>query len=313
MRSRFSKTCASALALTAVLGAPRRADAQACCAGSGLVTPGRLAPHEDALVGTELHGSVVMGSYDGTGHYAGQASGSGELDFEQDVFASIRFLRRAQAALLLPFVETWRREPGFGQPPQSAFGGGIGDANLSARYDFVVAGQSRYVPGIAALAGITAPTGRPPTATNAGTFAVDATGTGAWQGNFGLALEQAFGPWLVNATELFAWRAPFSAQGVDEALAPQWVTLAGVGYVLPNEMAFGLFGSYTIEGAPSINGVSYPDSGRRVTLISLTGIFPIFERLRLQASLLMNPPISGLGANQTATAGITFTVIGSWI
>jgi hypothetical protein len=318
----ISLTFSSPLVLvTVLLASPHLAHAQACCAGSGVLTPGRLALHEDVLVGTELHASAVLGSYDPYGHYASQASGSQEYDFEEDLFAAVRVFRRGQVALLVPFDETWRKEPDLtstGLTSASALGGGVGDANLSVRYDFILAGESRYVPGIAALAGLTAPTGRPPSSPSAGTFAVDATGTGAWQGNFGLALEQSFGHWLVDVSELFAWRAPFTEPGlggapsVDAALAPQWITLAGGGYVFDNEAALALFGSYTLEGSPSINGVPQPDSGRRALVVSVSGSYPVRDNLRLQVSLFSNPPFSGFGAGQTATAGLTFTFIGSW-
>jgi hypothetical protein len=262
-------------------------------------------------VGTELHASAVLGEYDATsGRYVGEPAGQSEIDLEEDLFAAVRVFHRAQVALLVPFVETRR----VGNDAQ-AFGGGIGDANLSARYDFFLAGQSRFIPGIAALAGITAPTGRPPTSPNAGVLAVDATGTGTWQGNFGLALEQSFGPWLIDASEIFAWRAPFSvpSEHVDELLAPQWTTLVGLGYVLPREAAVTLYASYTLEGDPTINGASLSGGARRVTLVGVSGVYPILERLRVQASLFLDPPLSGLGAGQTATAGTTLTVIVSWI
>jgi hypothetical protein len=305
-------TCLSLSACVVLAGAPRDALAQACCAGSGALTPGRLALHEDALVGTELHGSVVVGEYGATpshvGQYTALPGGQGEGDFEQDLFGAVRLFKRGQVALLLPFVETYRK----GNDAEG-FGGGIGDMNLSARYDFVRAGESRYVPGIAALAGITAPTGRPPTSPIAGTLAVDSTGTGAWQGNFGLALEQSFGHWLFDASEIFAWRAPFSAQGVEDALAPQWTTLIGGGYVFDNQAAVALFGSYTYEGDPSINGFTLANSSRQLVLLGISGVYPVLERLRLQSSLFFNPPLSGFGAGQTAAVGLTFTVIGSWI
>jgi hypothetical protein len=292
----------------AIVAMPGVARAQACCAGSGALTPGRLALHEDALVGTELHASVVMGNYAEGGLYTGQPAGHSEYDFEEDLFGAVRVFKRGQLALLVPVIET-RRQANDAE----GFGGGIGDVNLSARYDFVLAGESRYVPGIAALAGVTVPTGLPPTSPSGGTLDVDATGTGAWQGNFGIALEQSFGHWLVNATELFAWRAPFSAMGVDEALAPQWTTLLGAGYVFPNEAALALFGSYAFEGNPAINGMVVPESTKRLPLLGLSGVYPVTDRLRLQASLFFNPPFSGVGAGQTATAGTTFTVIWSWI
>src|SRR5436309_3988202 len=49
----------------------------------------------------------------------------------------LRIAPRAQLALLVPIVETYRRFP-----TASDSGGGFGDVNLSARYDFVLAGES---------------------------------------------------------------------------------------------------------------------------------------------------------------------------
>jgi hypothetical protein len=142
-------------------------------------------------------------------------------------------------ALLVPLVETLRANPLDG----SHFGGGIGDVNLGARYDFLLAGQSQYAPGIAALAGVTFPTG---TAVESATapLAVDATGIGAFQGNLALALEQTFGRWLVNATGMVAARTP----RFGETLGTQ-VTLLGAGaYSFPNDAAVALALSYAFEG-----------------------------------------------------------------
>src|SRR5260370_35241128 len=61
-----AKTSALLLAL-AVLAFPACARAQACCAGGNVVTPGRLDPHELALVGLQAHAATVFGSYDTSG------------------------------------------------------------------------------------------------------------------------------------------------------------------------------------------------------------------------------------------------------
>jgi hypothetical protein len=315
---------ATGLAFAVVSAIARHAGAQACCAGSGALTPGRLALHEDALVGVQLHAATVLGTYDDGASYARNPPGSSEYDFEEDLFGAVRVFHHAQIALLLPLVET-RRTPAdassnAGPTPGSTIGPqvgtGIGDINLSVRYDFLNSGASRYVPGIAALAGLTAPTGRSPNEAR-NVLAVDATGAGAWQGNFGLALEQSFGPWLLNATELFAWRAPYSAENVEEALAPQWVTLLGVGYVFWSEAAVALSASYTLEGTASIktagmNWTPAEASARRVALVSVSGVYPLSNRCRLQGSYFLNPPLSGFGRNQNATTGFTFTFIWSW-
>jgi hypothetical protein len=305
-------TSTSALAALVGLGlltTAARASAQACCAGAGVLTPGRLAMHEDALVGTQLHAATQLGTYDDGGHYTAVPPGNGEYDFEEDLFGAVRVLRRGQVALLLPFVETQRHEQGVHE-----IGGGIGDMNLSLRYDFVLAGESHVIPGIALLVGLTAPTGRPPDAiTPSHPLGTDATGVGAWQGNVGLALEQAWGHWLVNATQLLAWRAPRTVQTggttIDEALAPQLVTLLGAAYVFNSDVSVALFGSYTFEGTATLDGASAPDSARRVAVVSLASAYPLSDRFRIQGSLFTNPPISALGRNQTATTGLTFTFL----
>jgi hypothetical protein len=294
-----------------------RASAQACCAGAGALTPGRLAVHEDALVGVQIRAATMLGSFDDGAHYNSVSAGDPanpyrENDFEEDIFGAIRVLRRGQVALLVPVVETYRHAGGLNE-----FGGGIGDVNLSLRYDFLLAGQSRYVPGIALLAGVTAPSGTPPDAQNPSKpLGTDATGVGAWQGNVGLALEQTYGPWLFNATELFAWRAPRTANiaGISEteALAPQLVTLLGVAYTFDNDASVALFGSYTFEATATLDSGAAPDSARRALLLSVSGVYPLSDRLRLRASPFFNPPLSGTGQNQTATVGLTLGILWSW-
>jgi hypothetical protein len=299
------------------LGIARQASGQACCAGAGALTPGRLSMHEDALVGMQLRGATTLGTFDDGARYSSvSAANPGdpyrENDFEEDVFGAVRVLGRGQVALLVPLVQTFRHAGGL-----SEFGGGIGDINLSARYDFFLAGQSRFIPGIALLAGVTAPTGTPPDAQNPSKpLGTNATGVGAWQGNAGLAIEQTYGPWLFNLTELIAWRAARTADigGVseNESLAPQLVTLLGTAYTFDNDASVALFGSYTVEGTATLNGAPAPDSAKRLALVSVSGVYPLSDRWRLRASLFLNPPISGLGQNQTATTGLTLGILWGW-
>ena len=304
-------------ALAGVLSFAAQARGQACCAGAGALTPGRLSMHEDALVGIQLRGATTLGLFDDGARYASVSSGNPadpyrENDFEEDIFGAVRVLRHGQVALLVPFVQTFRHAQGL-----SELGGGLGDINLSARYDFFLAGQSRYIPGVALLGGVTAPTGSPPDAQDANKpLGTNATGVGAWQGNAGIALEQIYGPWLFNVTELVAWRASRTANigGVSESesLAPQLVTLLGAAYTFDNDASVALFGSYTLEGTATLNGAPAPDSARRVALVSVSGVYPLTDRLRLRASLFLNPPLSGLGQNQTATTGLTLGVLWGW-
>jgi hypothetical protein len=297
-----SRACAVFVA-TAVFMLPALARAQACCAGGSAVTPARLEMHEIALVGAELRASSVLGSYDPGGHYFASPSRDKELDFEQDLFGAVRVFDRGQVALLVPVLETWRKAGDL-----SRLGGGVGDVNASLRYDFVAAGQSRYVPGIALLAGLTMPTGTAPETATA-PLAVDATGIGAWQANVALALEQTYGPWLVNATGIVAKRTSRFGQ----TLGTQVTLLAAGAYTFENDAALALSASYAFEGdATSSDGSAVPSSSKRLTTVNLSVLWPIEDAWRLLGGLFVEPPISHLGSNQPAASGLTFTVIRSW-
>jgi hypothetical protein len=293
---------------------PARAFAQACCAGGSVVTPARLAMHEDELVGLQAKTGSVVGTYDLGGHFA-YASNS-EVDLEQDLFGAVRVLRRGQLALLVPFVETRRTGQGPSGPLAQG-GGGIGDINASGRYDFIRAGESSYLPGTALLAGITFPTGRPPESASP-PLQADATGIGAFQLNAALALEQTFGPWLVNATGIVAARTSHGG----ETLGPQ-VTFFGAGaYTFENDTALALSVSYAFEGSASCSSAgagpcpsgtaSVPGSAKGVTTVSLSGLWPLSDAWRVLGGVYLTPPVDSLGNNQPATEGLTLTVIRSW-
>jgi len=301
--SRFLRTVALLLAFAA-WGAPSPARAQACCAGGSAVTPGRLQLHEDALVGVELKAATVLGSYAQGGGYTASPAGDTEGGFEEDLFGAVRVVPRGQVALLVPFDETARKDT----TDPSRFGGGIGDVNLSARYDFLLAGESSYVPGIALLAGVTFPTGKPPDSFANPAQEIDTTGAGVFQASGAIALEQIFGPWLVNATGLLAVRSARSG----EQLAPQGTFLAATAYTFPNDMALALSASYAFEGDASDDGTPIHDSSKRALVVTFSGFWPVTDTWRLLGGLYLDPPFDGLGTNQPTVGGLTFTVIRSW-
>ncbi len=290
--------------LAAALAWSGRARAQACCAGSSAVTPGRLGLHDVALIGVDARAAALVGSFDASGGYRARASGTVEDDLEQDLFASYRVFRHAQVALLVPFVETLRRAGNL-----SDAGGGIGDLNLSARYDFLYAGQSRWLPGLAILAGVTFPTGRA-VGPDTGPLAASATGVGAFQLNGGLAVEQAWGPWLVSLYGLVAARTPFELAGVRETLAPQVSALASVGYVTRSEIAIALSASIGYEGDPVVEGATVPNAEKVSASLGAGAVLPIDDHWRAQLAIAWNPPV--VGQNAIATVGFTWTLVRTW-
>jgi len=303
--STFLNAAGATSVVLAAVACSGRAQAQACCAGSGAVTPGRLALHESALVGALAKVGTITGHFKGDGEYVASPAGANELDFEQDLFGALRVADRAQVALLVPFVEVWRKTQG-----QSQTEGGVGDVNLSFRYDFTLAGESFVIPGVSALAGITFPTGKPPEEEGS-------TGTGAYQFNLGLAIEQTFGPWLINATGVVAQRTArtvaFGPSSIHQRLAPQWTALAACAYTFATDVAVALSFSYAIEGNATIDGANIDGTARRVATVTLSGVLPLSDIWRLQGGFFDDLPISQVGVGAPASAGLSITLVRSWI
>ncbi|MBK6460451.1 MAG: transporter [Myxococcales bacterium] len=279
--------------------------AQACCAGTGAVTPARLALHEDAAAGLQLRAATVVGSHSASAEYVPAPPGAGEVDLEQSLYGAVRVLRRGQLGALLPLVQTFRTTP-----TRSEAGGGLGDINVSARYDFLRARESALVPGIAALAGVTLPTGRSAEAATK-PFATDATGLGAVQVTGGVALEQSVGSWLFGASALLALRAPREVGAVTPvtlSLAPQYSALLSAAYAFDSGAAVALSTLFTFEGDASVNGATARESARRWIVASASLAWPVTDQLSVLGSVSLNPPISSLGMNQTTTLGATLGI-----
>ncbi len=293
--------------VAAVVGPSGAALAQACCAGGSALTPARLQLHEWAAVGLESRATVDTGSFDPAGNYVPNPAGSSEVDLEEDLVGSVRFLDRGQVSLDVPWIGTNRviRD-------QGAFGQGLGDVNLGARWDFLQAGESEHIPGIALMAGITVPTGRPPEAATPPLLA-DATGIGAWQFVGGLALEQTFGHHLVvDLAGLVSQRLPRHVEGIVSTLGVQLFAIGGVAWAFDGGQALALSATFTGEQDASIDGVTVPESGRSETTVALSGLLPISDDWRIGGSVLDELQIAGLGRNLPIGFGFTFTVLRTW-
>jgi hypothetical protein len=298
----------AAWTIGATLLLPRIALGQACCAGASAITPGRLALHEQGLLGGQLRAAWMLGSFNRAARFAGSPPGTSEWDFEQDLFGSLRFARRAQLSLLVPVLESRRRTPSTG----AEFGAGLGDLNLSARYDFTWAREYRALPGIAALLGVTFPTGRPPESAHLA-LGSDATGLGAVQLSAGLALERTFGDWLVDVSGLVAKRLNRRSNGVDSELGTQFTGIVAVGYSFPGELAAALVGTYSFEGNASVAGSEVADTAKRQLRLAGAIGATLTDTVRMQGSLFVDPPLAGVGRNSIASSGLTLTLIRSFL
>jgi hypothetical protein len=268
------------------------------------VTPARLGLHEELLGGASVRSTVRFGNYDVLGDYQAAPAGTRDLELEEAVFGAARFMPRGQASVLVPWIQNHRATQ-----VSSEWGGRIGDVNLAARYDFLRARESRVVPGIGLLGGLTLPTGRPVEKAKR-PLATDATGLGAYQANLGLALEQAWGPWTVGVTGLVAVRALRRYRGVEHHAAPEYTALGAVSYSWDSGVGVGGTLTYAVEGDASVNGVRVPWSARRATTAGVVAVIPLLEHWRGTVGSAVRPPISELGVNQYASLSVSVGLIG---
>lgn len=294
-----------ALVAATVCAAAPRAFAQACCTGGAAYAPTRLALHEDWLAGVVARATDQRGTFDAAGSYAATPGGHSELGLEQDLVATGRVLDRGQVGLLVPFVETRRLAP-----PLAETGGGLGDVSLSLRWDFLRAGESVTVPGVALVGAVTAPSGRSPESARF-PLGSDATGTGAWQGAVGASVEQVFGRVSMNATAILTAAAARTVGGRSVRLGPQGELFLSGAYSFPSGLATGLTLGGLRSGAVSVDGAARPGTGRSLATVSAIAAIPLSDTWRASVLLFHDLPV--LGENHPVALGGTLSLFRVWL
>lgn len=305
MRSRaWTFTSRALLALAFVAGLERGARAQACCVAPGAAGVSRLAPDEAALAGLDARATSSIGSLDANGRYRPNPPGTRDLALEQRVFGALRVLGRGQVAVSVPFLENAKASGA-----DSATGGGLGDVAFAARGDLLHAGGSW--PGLALLAGVSAPTGRPPERAS-DPFGAGATGAGTTQGWGGLAVEHVTGPWLYGGTVTATLRASRDVGGVHSSLAPRLTTALIGAHAWTSGSALSLGASWEIEDRARVNGAIVGGSARRALRLTTALQLPLVWQTRLVGSIFAVPPVPAVSAGEAASIGLSIALIRPW-
>jgi hypothetical protein len=98
-----------------------------------------------------------------------------------------------------------------------------------------------------------------------------------------------------------------------EQLGTQWTLLAAGAYTFSNDVAVALSASYAFEGeATASNGASVGSSSKRLTVVTLSAMWPFADSWRFLGGVFLDPPFDGPGSNQPSTGGVTLTVLRSW-
>ena len=255
-------------------------------------------------MGFRAGASIVYGSFDDQRVLHGQPAGATEVDFGQALLVTARAgSEPLQFSVAIPFAETVRSAGGVNDA-----GGGLGDLQLSMRWDVLRAGKDPIVPGIAPLLSVTAPSG---TAADAARNALgaDATGLGALQFGVGIAFEQIFGRALFAITTTAQFHAARDVAGVHSQLGPDLAATLGVSYTFRNGWALGGAFTYSNSFDSNVAGEDVANSARASSQFAVTGAMPIRTSARLLGSVFFVPPMSSMGQNEAATVGFALTLV----
>jgi hypothetical protein len=307
---RSTSLIAAALVTVLVVARERSALGQACCAGGALVTPARLALHEDYGVGLQVRARSNVGSFDTAGHYT-SSQGAEEI-LEQDFATSIRFPERGQVSVMLPTVQTHRHAGALDE-----WGGGVGDLAITGRYDFLLSSEALYWPGIGLLAGVTFPTGTPPDMASK-PLSTDATGAGTYDATLGVSIEKVHGNAYaaVNGWLTHRFTRTVAVPGVGslhESFGLRWTILAVGGYVFQSEAALALYVNVLGEGDATVNGTRDPATSLRLTTAGAAAVLPFHDVWRIQGAIFSDVMISWFGRNEVAGAGLSASLIRVWL
>lgn len=279
---------------------PRDARAGACC-GTGQSVALRLAPEENASATLVTTGLDLRGHWDGAGKYIASDANARDREYRVEVRGMGRIGKHFQFGAILPYLRTTRRTI-----DSDSSGGGLGDASVITRWDFVKVGGEGSLPGIAATLALATPTGRSPFKSKDPLLA-DVTGAGTWEVRPGVALEKSWWTgWYVIGAFGMGFFAPFEGNGGQNIqLGPRVLGFVAGGRSWSN--GFGLAGalSYDREAGPRVAGTRYI-AFRARSSIMLFGSYEISDHWQLIASSQWEPPISKLGRDQLA--GITVGV-----
>ena len=285
--------------LAILLASPHLAHAAACC-GSGHGLGQRLARGESAAVTLSNRFADRFGSYAVQGRFRMAPSGAFDADNRTDLAAIFAPIPRLQVGFAVPFVLNMRR---FGNT--HATGGGMGDLSFSGRFDVIPLSTSSHQPAIALTASCTLPTGRSAIdATNI--LAADATGLGVAEFRPGIFLEHSFHG---RASAMVAASIGIRAERNEPpapriALAPRLRLVAAVGPVFDMGLSISLGVIHEHEGAPTMGGVTTPESDRRRTgLLGFVG-YDLPSSFTLLGSVELDIPVNQLGKNEPTAIAV---------
>lgn len=278
----------------------RETVASPCCVSATHGGVGRLAPWEDAAVSLSQSVAEGLGRWDTDGDFQPYTDFS-EREWRTSAAALVGFHRRALAYAIVPWLVTERSSGDLADT-----GAGLADVELGVRYQWLDFGETPSFPALALVLGLTAPTGRDPSAAR-GTLASDATGRGAWVPEGGIQLELARRSWFVRLNAMGTVPLPMTRGDTGEAqrFGPGVASsvVGGSGF-LRDRLVLSASTRLRIESSLHVEGRPLPGSSQRRLGVGVQGSLALAEHWTLLANGETDLVADGLGRNAPAQLGV---------
>jgi hypothetical protein len=290
------------LAAALAIGAPRDANAAACCISATSFGVGRLLIWEDFAGGIQLGHARTLGQWDQSGTLRWNPAEYSEGVSQVQPWAILRLHERVQLQAWVPVLinDRWS-----GAVNQTA--GGLGDIGMAARFEFLAIGALRGFPSFAATVGAIAPTGRRVERTSPPLFA-GTTGRGAWGGSLAIESEYAFFPWFVRLDASGSGFLPF--QRSDTGQRQQYGPLLRAGLstgreAIPGKLVVALAALAEWEGAVQLDGTTVPESQSYLYALAASLSWRFDPHWTLVGTVSNSVWPHQFGTNQDARIGFT--------
>ena len=287
------------LAISGVLFANSSpAKGAACCMSASAVGIGRLLNWERFAMGLRTTASAGLGDWDSEGDWRAYSEDYADTQWRSELWALVGLGQRASIFGRLPWMLNFRHVGNLG----NGTGGGLADVQLGARFELLSIGEILYLPAVAVTFAVTAPTGRPPSASDVTGASV--TSRGGWALGGGVSFEHTSVPYFARFDVGVSVPLPHDGRRFGASVT---LALTG-GYELSTGLVISVYARLLREGALWIDGAVIDDSQRSDAGLGLAVSYRFNPHWTLQAAIDSGLFIDGLGDNQQGRVAPTLGI-----
>ena len=279
--------------------------AQACCSTTTALSPVRLGYLEKTGLAFGTSWLEQVGRFDSRSKYHSKPEGVRDTEFRESLTLAYRPRTPWQVSIKGQFIQNLRAVKNLSESSM-----GIGDTDVSVRYDPWQTGFWDSPVGFGIIVATTIPTGRPAEQAKK-VLASDTTGTGYVQFHTGLVAEVLKGSWFFGVGTMISTAPPRQANGHE--LSMGWISTsqASLAYGFAYNLSAALAIQHRFLSQASIDNNTQAD-GASSNTVPLSVAYEPIRFWRFWGAFLTTPIFDGFGKNEVANVGASLSVLRTW-